>query len=597
VADGDKARFEVELVEKIRGPARRASAGMGKLVKDLEKMRRAALSKTVETTKEMATLGVIAAGAIGAAAIAMAVNFADFAQRSTMGLQQLAKHGASAGKLFDHVRNEAETLGLDVKDTTKEFIKFLALQFDPKQATDLIRMGADLKAFGTTAEGVSRVFSQLGQIQAKGKLQGEELIVLAENGISTQLVYEQLAKTLGKTKEEILKMQQAGQLTSDIALPAIQEAVKTKLNITNLGDAGRKVTENTLGGMMDRLKAQAQNALTDVGLALEGPLSEALRPIAKELGAFIKDPENIRALSDALLGVVDGFKAAVPFVKEFFKSFGQGFMEAAPEVFRAMGDALGFMSGNSKDLMNNTKFLARTLGQVVAFGLAVAGVLGGLVHAALVSVSVVVQAAIGIWDGLIATIGEAIIFFGDLFTELGNRITAAKGWPETMFEIGKAIVEGLARGINALVNLPFVAIEKIATGIRDRLTSMLKIGSPSKVFMELGGEVTAGFALGLDPLSSTLRKAVPANMNDVSIAMPAPGELGPVSSRFADPPNFGDGTAGGGFGGTVPAFAPVFHITQQPGQSAKELADEIAAMERRAMDDYMEEIAAIVGAA
>lgn len=576
MADGDKASFIVELIEKIRGPANRASAAVGKLMGRLEKARQQALSKTFDTVKEMGTLAVIGAGAIAAGFLALTTSFADFAQRSELGFGQLAKHGASASKLFAHARGEAEALGLDVKDTTKTFMKFLALQFDPKQATDMIRMGADLQAFGNTAEDTQRIFAQLGQIQAKGKLQGEELIVLAENGISTQLVYEQLSKTLGKTKDEILKMQQAGKLTSDIALPAIGEAVKAKLHIKEFGDAGRKIADSTLSGMTGRLKAQAQNALTEIGIAIAPMLSEVFKPLADSLGKFLKDPENIAALTETMTGFIEGIKAAVPFVKEFIGSFGEGFMSAAPAVFEAMSGALGFMSGNSKDLMTNTKFLARTLGELVAFGLAVAGVFGGLIHAALVSVSVVVQAGIGVWQGLINTIGEAVVFFGDLFTELGGRIEAAKGWPETMFEIGKAIVEGLARGINALVNLPFVAIGNIATGIKDRLKAVLGIASPSTVFMGYGEDVVKGFQLGLEP------------MNDVMT-------VGPMGASFADFPRLGD--VGGGSNVSVGDTSVALHLQQQPGQSNDSFLEDIETRVLRILEDREERMLRAVGAA
>ena len=165
MADGDKASFIVELIEKIRGPANRAAGAVNKLMNRLEKARKDAISSTASTVKEMGTLAVIGAGAMAAGFLAMTTSFADFAQRSELGFGQLAKHGASASKLFAHARAQAEELGLDVKDTTKTFMKFLALQFDPKQATDMIRMGADLQGLGATAEQVGSVFNAIGKIK------------------------------------------------------------------------------------------------------------------------------------------------------------------------------------------------------------------------------------------------------------------------------------------------------------------------------------------------------------------------------------------------------------------------------------------------
>lgn len=515
MADGDKATFIVQLIEKIRGPATRAGNAVARLSKRIDKVRSQALGNVMGTVKDVMLLGTAAAVGMGAAVIGVATNFADFAQRSMLGLNQLAKHGASAGKLFDHVRREAEDLGLDVKDTTKTFLKFLALQFDPKSATEMIRMGADLRAFGTDAEGVQRIFAQIGQIKAKGKLQGEELIVLAENGISTQLVYEELQKTLGKTKDEVLKLQQAGKLDDVTALDAIGKAVNKKLNQKTFGETGKKIADSTLSGMSGRLKAQVQNALTDIGQMVEGPLTEAFAPIAQGIGAFLKSDDGtafIRAIADSITVAADAVKVALPFVKEFMKSFGSSFMAAAPEIFNAVGDALGFMSGSSGDVMTNTKLIAETLGQVAAFGIGAAAVLGGLLHAAFTSVSVVIQYLVGAWQGLIKTVGEFVFVLSDWWANVQARFSAAAG-NKVLYEFGRAIVTGLATGMNALVNLPFQAIDNIGEGIKGRLKNVLGIKSPSREMMAIGAQTVAGLEIGLKPMGDVLRDALPANDN------------------------------------------------------------------------------------
>lgn len=592
MADGDKAKFIVELVEKIRGPANKASAAMGKLMGRMEKVRRQALSKTMETTREISTLGAIAAAAVAAGAIGAAISFTDFAQRSTLGLQQLAKHGASAEKLFNHVRNEAEQLGLDVKDTTKTFTKFLALQFNPKQATDLIRMGSDLQAFGATAEEIQRVFAQLGQIQAKGKLQGEELIVLAENGISTQLVYEQLGKTLGKTKDEILKMQQAGQLTSDVALPAIGEAVKAKLHIKEFGDAGRKIADSTLGGMTNRLKAQMQNSLTDVGKALEGPLTQLFKPLAEGLGGFIKDPANVQMLVSALSDAADAVKASLPFVKEFFNAFGAGFKEAAPEIFTAVGEALKFMGGSSGDSMNNMRLLGKTLGQVVAFGIGAGVVLGGLLLAAVQAVSAVVQMAIGAWGGFIETLGAAVFAVTDWWSNLMATLDSASvSVTDKALAIGRAIVEGIVHGIVGLASLPVQAISNMVGGALAAAKRELGIKSPSTEFEFIGQMTTAGLVKGLEPMQKAFANAMPANTNFRAPEVQA----GPMASSFAETPRWFDMPQSGGSVVHID-FSPVFQVTQQAGQSASELVDELEGRVRRTVEEMTDELAAAVGA-
>jgi phage-related minor tail protein len=235
------------------------------------------------------------------------------------------------------------------------------------------------------------------------------------------------------------------------------------------------------------------------------------------------------------------------------------------------------MSGDSKDLMTNTKFLAKTLGELVAFGLAVAGVFAGLVHAAMVGVAVVVEGLIGSFQGLVQTVGQAAAFVSDWFANVSARIDAAQGWGATMFEIGKAIVQGLVGGINALINLPFEAVDNIANSIKNRLKSVLGIASPSTVFMGYGEDVVKGFTMGLEP------------MNDVMA-------LGPVAHSFADFPRLGD-VAGGSGAVSVGDTSVQISLAQQPGQSNDDFLDDLETRVLRIIEDREERMLRAVGAA
>src|SRR5690606_23917083 len=96
---------------------------------------------------------------------------------------------------------------------------------------------------------VNRIWAQLGQIQAKGRLQGEELTTLAESGVSTGLVLSALSKQLGKTTGEVQKLISAGQVGSGDALNAIGAAILTKTGTRQFGQAGEQMATSTLSGM------------------------------------------------------------------------------------------------------------------------------------------------------------------------------------------------------------------------------------------------------------------------------------------------------------------------------------------------------------
>lgn len=521
----DQASFVAALIDKVSGPARKMRgqlAGLNKSFRDFSKGAQGrnalgqfearsggflksingsfkgagkGLSKAVEEgvgkLKEGLLIGGLIAAGVGASIGALTVKMADFAQTSRLGYESVAKHGASAEKLFAHSRMLAEDLGLDVMDTSKAFTKLLALQFNPKMATDLIKMGADMRALGTSSEGVQNILAQLGQTQAKGRLQGEELTVLAENGLSTQLVYKHLALQLGKTKDEILKMQQAGKLTSDMAFPAIMAAVMEKTGEKQLGDVGKKIADSTLSGMAGQMKAQAQNAFIDIGTQATPAIMGAFKPIRDELGQVFKSPSMQEGIVVAFETVGKLVRDAIPFVKTFVGALGDGFSAAWPAMKGAIGILFdGF--GGDQEWMKSVKSFATTLGQVAAFGVTVGVVFGGLVVAGLQLAGQTVEWLVGAWNWLIDGVGKAAFVVTDFFANMQAK------WDALDFgAIATALLDGFVNGIRNGVSRVIDAVGELGSATISSLKGVLGIHSPSKEFAYLGQMSGLGFQEGL----------------------------------------------------------------------------------------------------
>jgi tape measure domain-containing protein len=554
----DQASFVAALIDKVSGPARKMKgqlSSLNKAFRDVTKgaqgrdemgkfMKRSggmlksmegafrgagkslgsAVQSGVEKLKEGLLIGGLVAAGVAASIGAATIKVADFAQTTRIGFQSVAKHGASAEKLFTHFRGLAEGLGLDVMDTNKQAVKLMALQFSPKMAENLIKMGADMRALGADAEGVDRIFAQLGQIKAKGRLQGEELTVLAENGLSTQLVYEALGKQLGKTQDEILKMQQAGKLTSDMAFPAIMEAVLKKTGSKELGQAGKRVADETLSGMAGQLKAKAQNALIDIATQATPAIVGAFKPISDELGALFKNKSVQEGLIVAFEAVGNVVREAVPFVKEFVGSLGAGFMEAWPAMKGAMGVLFdGF--GGKQDWMGTIKELGKSLGQIAALGVTVATVFGGMLVAGIQMVSAAVQIAGYMWEGLIKGIGSTLFAIDDFFSNV-----AAKWRAFDFGALATSLIDGLVNGIRNGIASVVGAVGELGQATVSGLKNVLGIHSPSKEFEYLGQMSGLGFSQGLEG-------SLPANNNG----------FGPTLSSFTGAPSIA-GVGGSGFG-------------------------------------------------
>ena len=340
-----------------------------------------------------AVLGLVASFAHGV------VEAAAFAERSKLAFGLLMKGSGDSAAQFQRVIGLAVKFGLPVEESVKTFQKLLAMQFKPAMAEQLLKMGADLQAIGASTEEVSGALTAISQIKAKGRVQAEELLQLAERGVSTELVITSLGKALGKTNDQIRALMQAGKITADQGIAAIGEAIAIKTG-GPAGKAGEKFAMSTLTGMANVFKAKGAAIMIGLGEKITKPLVDALGPIAKDLMAAIDSPEGKAALESIVGGFTSIFgavKAAWPVVKEFagglleglapLKEVGSGFMSA-------MGPILKVFGVDSKDAASG----ARLLGQALAVVIGGAAILGGVIAGVVTLLAALgVQAARQAW--------------------------------------------------------------------------------------------------------------------------------------------------------------------------------------------------------
>jgi tape measure domain-containing protein len=84
----------------------------------------------------------------------------------------------------------------------------------------LTAVGNAASGLGLGAEGMDRVVTALGQIKMKGRVQGDEMLQLAEAGINANAYLE---KAFHLTPQQLQKAQQAGKISAAAAIPVILE--------------------------------------------------------------------------------------------------------------------------------------------------------------------------------------------------------------------------------------------------------------------------------------------------------------------------------------------------------------------------------------
>lgn len=493
--DANMGRF-VKLTgaaESAGGAMGGLSSGLGGLIGGvtLGSLAASAVMGIVGAAKNatLAVLGLVASFARGV------VEAAAFAEQSKLAFSLLMHGGENAGKQFQRVVDLAVRFGLPVEESVKTFQKLLAMQFKPAMAEQLLKMGADLQAIGASTEEVQGAFTAISQIKAKGRVQAEELLQLAERGVSTELVITSLGKALGKTNDQVRALMQAGKITADQGIAAIGEAIAIKTG-GPAGQAGEKFAMSTLKGVERVFKAKGAAVMIQLGEAIEKPLVAALGPIVKDLMAALDSPEGKAALESIVGGftsVLGAVKAAWPLVKEFvgglleglgpLKEMGAGFMDA-------LGPVLKLFGVDAKDAASGARLFGQALALVIGAATLAGAVLGTVVAVFIAIPVAIFRAGVAIGEFIVETVNWIAGLPGRIAAFIGNFSSAS-------MTLGTSIIDGLVNGISAGAARVIEAVKSVATSAITSAATVLKIGSPSKVFEELGGFATEGFERGL----------------------------------------------------------------------------------------------------
>ena len=185
-------------------------------------------------------------------------------------------------------RKSLEVLTGSLEDTNKIIAEIQAFgAVTPFKSSDLIETTKRLKAFGFATEELVDVTKRLadvagatgadlggiatafGQIQAKGRLQGEELLQLQERGVSLQ---DELQKMYGFTADEFRKALEGGRISADAVNLALQRITEEGGKYAN----GAIAQSTTLAGKFSTLVDGVETLARTFGEVLDPVLKAVL---------------------------------------------------------------------------------------------------------------------------------------------------------------------------------------------------------------------------------------------------------------------------------------------------------------------------------
>lgn len=400
--------------------------------------------------------------------------------------------------------NEAVTgtaYGLDAAATVAASLGASGVQAGD-QMTQALKATAGMAAMsGRSMEEVGLIF---GKVAAQGRLQGDELMQFAENGVNATAA---LASYLGKTQAEVREMVSAGEIDFQTFSDAMY---------ATFGDAAQGANA-TFSGAMSNVMA----ALSRVGAKFADPALDGLREV---FVALIPAVDAISAALDPLVerfaALVDsGVQAAVPAIEAFTAALesGKGPVEAFKAAFDAlpqgMQDAVGAFAAVAGVIGGGA-----VVGKLAQFGSAVSGAAGNIGKFAM-EATTKIPAALGAMSNL-PVVGGLFSSLGGKINALGSAVTLAGGG-----------LSGLARVVGGVLMGPVGIAIGVIAALAAAFAYLWNTNEPFKQQMtEIGNQIGASLAPVLQTLGSTLSQLASALLPAVMSIVQA---LAPVLAMVA----------------------------------------------------------------
>ena len=259
-----------QAIEKLKGAVERTSRKFSQLKKRATDSLKSIAKKARDAA---ASTGKFGKAAIAAAAAAAALGTLKFAftqagelERQTKSLQVLTGSLDTAKGII----SELQDFGAVTPFTSSELIetgkRLKAFGFETNKIVDTTKRLADVA--GATGAELGGIATAFGQIQAKGRLQGEELLQLQERGIGLQ---DELQKMYGLTGDEFRKALEGGRISAE----------GVNLALVRLTEQGGKYANGAIA-QSDTLFGKL-STLQDAIIRLGQNIGKALEPIFKFL--------------------------------------------------------------------------------------------------------------------------------------------------------------------------------------------------------------------------------------------------------------------------------------------------------------------------
>ena len=271
----------------------------------------------------------LAAAAAGAAAfLRFSFGAAGELERQTKSLQVLTGSLDTAKGIISELQAFGAVTPFESQELIETAKRLKAFGFETGQLVDVTKRLSDVA--GATGADLSGIATAFGQIQAKGRLQTEELLQLQERGVG---LGEELQKMYGMTGTEFSKALEKGQISAEAANVALIRLTEQGGKYANGAIAQSDTLFGKLSTLQDALQRFGQNIGKFLSPIFKG-IIDFLTVITNQINNLFREAEIDRQARKNLGLDKQGSQA------QFFKRGGQATLTAEKERLRSEGFAV-----------------------------------------------------------------------------------------------------------------------------------------------------------------------------------------------------------------------------------------------------------------
>lgn len=437
---------------------------------------------------------------------------------------ELENYNANLTTLLGGNKKQAEELLQTLKETAKT---------TPYETSQLVKATQTMMAFGISAKDSQKYLNQIGdismgnaeklsgltlafsQVQSAGKLTGQDLLQMINQGFNPlKIISQETGESMASLKQ---RMSEGGISAQDVAHAF--EVATSKGGLFYKGmDKGSKTTEGRISTLKDSF-----NEMTG---SLTASLLPTLQKLVIKLTKVFDWFGNLNDKQQKTILIIAGVVASIgPAITVFLKMVQVA--EAIKKVSAAM-QTLGLVTKAQAVITKGLSIAQGALNLVMSLN-PIALVIIAIV--ALIAIFVVLWKKcdwfrnfwIGLWngiknivsvaiDGIKKGFNSAISFIGNVINKLksfaSSLISVFLSIPGKMINIGKNIVKGLWNGIQGLKSWVINKVTSLGKSILNGIKSVLGIHSPSTEFAMVGKFSVLGYTEALDDMKSNVQNTI-----------------------------------------------------------------------------------------